>query len=321
MEQGIQFCTTCDGVRIAYATVGEGIPLVKAANWLNHLEFDWKSPIWRHLFEEFALNHRLVRYDERGNGLSDWNAKDLSFELFVHDLEVVADAVNLHSFALLGISQGGAVAIAYAVRHPERVTHLILYGAYARGWAKRESPEEIERRQAQLTLVKLGWGQDNPAFRQLFTTLYMPDAPPEQMQWFNDLQRVSTSPENAARLLTELGDIDVSELLPQVKVPTLVLHSRNEAAVPFEEGRRLAALIPGARFVPLESRNHLLHKNEPAYTKFLSEVRSFLGTEGEATTRRLKISATAAKRCLVCGRVYTNETMKFCREDGTTLTK
>ena len=251
MEQEIHFSTTPDGVRIAYATVGAGPPLVKAANWLNHLEFDWRSPVWRHLLEEFARDHLLVRYDERGNGLSDWVVEDLSFESFVRDLESVVDAVGLNRFALLGISQGGAVAITYAVHHPERVSHLILYGAYALGWAKRGSPpEELEQRQAQLTLIKLGWGQDNPAFRQLWTSLYMPDATREQMQWFNDLQRVTTSPEIATRLFRELGNIDVADLLPQVKVPTLVLHCRNEAVVPFEEGRRLAALIPGARFVP-----------------------------------------------------------------------
>lgn len=323
MQQEIHFCKTADNVRIAYATVGKGMPLVKAANWLNHLEFDWKSPVWQDMFEEFAENHQFVRYDERGNGLSDWNAAELSFESFVRDLESVADAVGLGQFALLGISQGGAVAAAYAVRHPERVTHLVLYGAYAQGWAKRGSAEEIERRQAQLTLIKLGWGQDNPAFRQLWTTIYMPDAPPEQMQWFNDLQRMTTSPENAARLLKELGEIDVLELLPQIKTPTLVLHSRNESAVPFEEGRRLAALIPGARFVQLESRNHLLHRNEPAYATFMIEVQRFLGTDREATTRRLKPPQTATeiplKSCPVCRHAYTNQRLKFCRADGSPL--
>jgi len=284
MEQHIHFCTTSDGVSIAYATVGEGPPLVKAANWLNHLEFDWQSPIWRHLLEEFARDHLLVRYDERGNGLSDWDVENLSFDEFVRDLESVVDAVGLDRFPLLGISQGGAVAIAYAVRHPERVSHLILYGAYARGWARRGSSEEIDRREALLTLTKLGWGQDNPAYRQLWTTLYVPDAAPEQMQCFNDLQRVSASPENAVRLLNEVGKIDVLDLLPQVRVPTLVLHCRDEVVVPFEEGRLLAASIPGALFVPLEGRNHLLLESESAWAIFIAEVRRFLGTEKRAET-------------------------------------
>jgi len=277
LEQEIRFCTTADAVRIAYATVGEGPPLVKAANWLNHLEFDWRSPIWRHLFEEFARDHLLVRYDERGNGLSDWNVENFSFETLVQDLEAVVDAVGLDRFPILGISQGGPVGIAYAVRHPEKVSHLILYGSYARGWAKRGSPpEEIERRDAYLTLTKLGWGQDNPAFRQLWTTLFMPDATQVQWQWFNDLQRISTSPENAFRILTEFGKLDVVDLLPQVKVPTLVMHCRNEAVAPFEEGRLIAGMIPGARFVPLEGRNHLLLESEPAWAKFITEVRRFL---------------------------------------------
>jgi serine/threonine protein kinase/pimeloyl-ACP methyl ester carboxylesterase len=302
MEQHIHFCTTSDGVRIAYATVGEGPPLVKAANWLNHLEFDWQSPIWRHLLEEFARDHLLVRYDERGNGLSDWDVENLSFEEFVRDLESVVDAVGLSRFPLLGISQGGAVAIAYAVRHPERVSHLILYGAYARGWARRGSADEIDRREALLTLTKLGWGQDNPAYRQLWTTLYVPDAAPAQMQWFNDLQRVSASPENAVRLLNEVGKIDVLDLLPQVRVPTLVLHCRNEVVVPFEEGRLLAASIPGALFVPLEGRNHLLLESESAWAAFIAEVRRFLGTEMRAEGNKQDLRSKSSGKEKLSGR-------------------
>jgi serine/threonine protein kinase/pimeloyl-ACP methyl ester carboxylesterase len=295
MEQQIHFCTTDDDVRIAYATVGEGPPLVKAANWLSHLEFDWRSPVWRHLLAEFARDHTFIRYDERGNGLSDWNVSDLSFDAWVEDLDSVVDAANLDRFPLLGISQGGAVAIAYAVRHPEKVSHLILYGAYARGWAMRDSPEEIEQRQAALTLVRLGWGKDNPAFRQLWTSLYAPDATPEQAQSFNDLQRVSTSPENAAKLLNIMGNIDVVDLLPQVKVPTLVLHCRDEAGVPFEEGRILAGTIPGARFVPLNGRNHLLLEGDPSWAMFVKEVRHFLGTEETSALKQSSGSAKLAK--------------------------
>jgi len=298
MEQQIQFCTTHDGVRIAYATVGEGPPLLKAANWLSHLEFDWRSPIWRHLLAEFARDYSFIRYDERGNGLSDWDCEDLSFNAFVEDLESVVETAGLDRFPLLGISQGGAVAIAYAVRHPEKVSQLILYGAYARGWAKRHSPDEIEQRQAQITLVRLGWGKDNPAFRQLWTTLYAPDATPEQQSSFNDLQRMSTSPENAVTLLNEMGNIDVVDLLPQVKVPTLVLHCRDESGVPFEEGRLIAAGIPGARFVPLEGRNHLLLEGDPSWNIFVKEVRRFLGTEdtsaGQIKTDSLRSTGTSS---------------------------
>jgi serine/threonine protein kinase/pimeloyl-ACP methyl ester carboxylesterase len=293
MEQQIHFCTTADGVRIAYATVGDGPPLLKAANWLSHLEFDWRSPVWRHMLREFARDHTFIRYDERGNGLSDWKVADLSFDAWVEDLESVVKAAGVDRFPLLGISQGGAVAIAYAVRHPEKVSHLILYGAYARGWAARESAEEIEQRQAQLTLVKLGWGKDNPAFRQLWTTLYAPDATPEQAQSFNDLQRVSTSPENAVKLLNIMGNINVVDLLPQVKVPTLVLHCRDEAGVPFEEGRLLASSIPGASFVPLEGRNHLLLEGAPSWGTFVKEIRRFLGSE---ETSALSEATSSGKR-------------------------
>jgi pimeloyl-ACP methyl ester carboxylesterase len=279
MEQEVRFCTASDGVRIAYATVGEGPPLVKTANWLNHLEFDWQSPLWQHWFAELSRDHRLIRYDERGNGLSDWDAEELSFEAFVRDLETVVDAAGVDRFDQLGITQGCAVSVAYAVRHPERVGRLVLYGGYTQGWARRESPGERERREAMVTLARQGWGQNNPAYRQLFTSLYIPGATREEMDWFNDLQRASTSPDNAARLMHELSRIDVRAVLPRVGCPTLVLHARRDAVVPFAQGRELAAAIPGARFVPLDSANHLLLEREPAWGRFLEEVRGFLGVE------------------------------------------
>ncbi|MGH9795573.1 MAG: alpha/beta fold hydrolase [Candidatus Acidiferrales bacterium] len=277
MEQEIRFCTAPDGVRIAYASAGSGPPLVKAANWLNHLEFDWQSPIWRPTFEELARDFRLIRYDERGNGLSDWDAKELSLEAFVNDLESVVDAAGLDRFPLLGISQGGAVSTAYAVRHPERVSHLILYGAYARGWALREDDAMKLKREAMITLIEQGWGQDNPAFRQMWSALYIPKGNSEQMHWLSELQRISTSPANAARLVNALSSLDVDGLLARVRVPTLVLHVRDDAAVPFSEGRRLAAGIPGARFVELPGCNHLPLQGEPAWDILINEVRRFLG--------------------------------------------
>ena len=275
-QQEIRFCTASDGVRIAYATSGKGLPLVKAANWLNHLEYDWQSPVWRHLLQELTKDHSLIRYDERGNGLSDWDVADISFDAFVRDLETVIDAAGLDRFALLGISQGCAVSIAYAVRHPERVTHLVLYGGYARGARKRASPEAIEQAEAMLTLMRHGWGSENAAFRQIFTSRFIPEATAEQMQWFNDLQRITASPENAVRIRQVIDEIDVDLLLPQVTVPTVVLHCRDDAAVPFEEGRRMASLIPRARFVALEGRNHLILEDELALPRFLEEVRAFL---------------------------------------------
>jgi len=279
VRQEIRFCTAHDGVRIAYSTVGSGPPLVKAANWLNHLEFEWQSPIWSHWIRELVRHHRLVRYDERGNGLSDWTARDLSFSAWIRDFEAVVEAANMERFALLGISQGGAVAIAYAARHPEKVSHLVLYGAFARGWMHQDSREEIERRQALMTLVRLGWGSNNPAFRQLWTSCFFPDATPEQMDWFNELQGISASPDNAEKLMREAGSINVVDLLPQVRVPTLVVHCEDEHAVPFAEGRLIASSIPGARFVPLPGRNHLVLPTEPAWPLFLRELGDFLGWE------------------------------------------
>jgi DNA-binding winged helix-turn-helix (wHTH) protein/pimeloyl-ACP methyl ester carboxylesterase len=282
LQQEIRFCRAVDDVRIAYSKVGDGYPLVKAANWMNHLEFEWNSPIWKHWVEMLYPHHTLIRYDERGNGLSDWNAKDLSYPRWVTDMETVVEAMGLQRFALLGISQGGAVAIEYAVKYPERVSHLILYGAFARGWRNRGNPDEIERRKAGLALVRYGWGTPNPAFRQFWSTHFMPDATAEHMTWFNELQCISTSPENAATLLDEVGDIEVTHLLSKVKVPTIVFHCRDENAVPFQEGRIIASGIEGARFVPLPGRNHLMMADEPAWQIFAEELGKFLGWERAA---------------------------------------
>src|SRR5262245_4869184 len=277
LRQTIRFCTAPDGARIAYATVGRGTPLVKAANWLNHLEFEWESPVWKHWISALSEHHLLVRYDERGCGLSDWNVSEFSFAAWVRDLETVTAALNGERFALLGISQGGAVAAAFAARHPERVSHLILYGSYTRGWSFRDNPRELEARDALIRLVRLGWGRNNAAFRQLFTTRFIPDAGPQEMEWFNDLQRLSTSPENAARFMDEFSRVDVRPLLADVKVPTIVFHAQDDGAIPFDEGRLLAASIPGARFVSLPGRNHLMLEHEPAWEMFLNELRDFLG--------------------------------------------
>ena len=278
LQHEIHFCTTADGVRLAYAEVGQGPPLVKSANWLNHLEYDWQSPVWSPFLHELAKDRRLIRYDERGNGLSDWDVEDISFEAFVRDLETIVDAVNLDRFDMFGISGGCGIAIAYAVRHPERLRRLVLYGGFARGSRKRESQRQIELVNAATTLMRHGWGQENPAFRQMFTSQFIPGGTAEQAQWFNDLQRMTTSPENAARTMEAIADTDVSNLLPLVQVPTLVLHCRDDARVPFEEGRKMAAGIPGARFVALEGRNHVILEGDPGWGRFLDEIKTFLGS-------------------------------------------
>ena len=276
MEQQIKFCTAPDGVNIAYAVVGEGPPLVKAPNWMNHLEYDWQSPVWRHLLRGLAAEHSLVRFDQRANGLSDWDVAEITFESMVDDMAAVVDAVGLERFPLIGISQGCSYSIAYAIRHPERVSRLILYGGFAKGSFRSGSEIDRQQHEMQTQMIRRGWGQDNPAFRQFFTSLFIPDATKEQMDWFNELQRITTSPENAARLRDVAGNIDVSDLLGQIAVPTLVLHCRDDGIVPFEAGRRMAAMIPNARFVALEGRNHLILEDEPAWPRFMKEISAFL---------------------------------------------
>ena len=275
-RQDIRYCTTSDGVRLAYASIGSGPPLVKASNWLTHLDFEWGSPIWRHWYAELSRHHRLVRYDERGNGMSQRDVPDVSFDTWVRDLETVVDAAGLDRFSLLGISRGGAIAIAYAVKHPERVTQLVLYGAFAVGLNPIGTPQQLEARKALTSLIRLGWGLNNPSFCRTFTCRFIPEATPEHEQWLDQLQRVSTSPENAARLMERDDDIDVRPLLSQVKTPTLVIHCDRDHAVLPEEGRLLAAGIPGARYVSLPSANHLMLEEEPAWSLFLDELGHFL---------------------------------------------
>ncbi|HEY7362921.1 MAG TPA: alpha/beta fold hydrolase [Methylomirabilota bacterium] len=279
LTQEIYFCRAPDGVQLAYSMIGQGPALVKTGNWMTHLEYDLESPIWRHLYRELAKAYTLIRYDARGNGLSDRTVDDISFDAFVSDLEAVVAAARVPRFALFGISQGCAVAIVYAVRHPERVSHLLLYGGFAEGRNKRaRSGAERDENAAMLTLMRLGWGKENPAFRQLFTSQFLPGGTKEQADWFNELQRVTVSPETAVRIMTAADDIDVTALLPRVSVPTLVMHARDDARVPFEAGRRMAAGIPGARFVPLQGRNHLFLESEPAFGQFFEQARAFLGS-------------------------------------------
>jgi pimeloyl-ACP methyl ester carboxylesterase/DNA-binding winged helix-turn-helix (wHTH) protein len=277
LGQRIQFATSPDGVRIAYATSGAGPQMVKTANWLTHVEHDWESPVWRHWLRELSRGHTLVRYDERGCGLSDWDVAGMSFEAWVQDLETVVAEVGAESFPLFGMSQGCAVAVAYAARHPERVSRLVLYGGYALGRFRRaKSAEEREEAEALIRVMPYGWARDNPAFRQFFASIFLPGGTPEQMRWFSDLQRLTTSPPNAVRLRTVSANIDVGDLASRVVAPTLVLHATGDAAVPFEQGRELATLIPEAQLVPLDSKNHILLENEPAWARFQEEVRSFL---------------------------------------------
>jgi pimeloyl-ACP methyl ester carboxylesterase len=275
--QEIRFARAGDGTRLAYAVSGAGPPLVKAANWLSHLAYDWESPVWRHWLAELSRRFRLVRYDERGCGLSDWDIGRFSFEDWVDDLETVVDAAGLDRFPLLGISQGGPVAIAYAVRHPERVTHLVLLGSYAQGRRKSaRTPDELALAEAHIEIVRLGWGRPDPTYRQIFAARFLPEATQEQWRSFDELQQRSTSADNAWRFVDEFANIDVTDLAPRLAVPTLIMCSRREPGNSFERSRLLAALIPNSRLVPLDSSNHLLPERDPAWKHFLAEIDRFL---------------------------------------------
>ncbi len=277
-RQVIRYLTTSDDVRIAWAEAGSGPVLVKAANWLSHLEFDWESPVFRHWMHFLAGHFRYVRYDERGCGMTDREVATLSLERWTEDLEDVIEAAKIDEpFTLLGMSQGGATCINYAVRHPERVSRLILYGAYGRGVFRRGDADAQREYRAIIDLVRVGWARDNPAFRQVFTSRFIPGGTDEQLRWFTDLAKKTTSAAIAAPIMETRGDIDITGLLDQIRIPTLVLHSRNDGVVPFAEGQLLAARIPNAEFVELDSRNHVLIEDEPAWQRFCDAVLEFTG--------------------------------------------
>src|SRR5690348_15445951 len=278
VKQHVRFCSAADGVPLAYAVHGNGPPIVRVATWLSHLELDWESPVWRHWLKQLGDRHTVVRYDERGCGLSDTNIGDPSVDVWVGDLETVIDAVGLERFSLLGVSQAAAIAVAYAARHPDRVSDLVLYGGYARGRRFRSQDEEED---AIVAAIRAGWTTPNPAFRRVFSMLFVPNGTPEQMAWYEDLLRHSTTAETAISLFRARGGLNVCDLAPQVCARTLVMHARDDRVVPVEEGRLLAALIPDARLVLLESANHILLEHEPAWDVFLSEIAAFLGTDSK----------------------------------------
>ena len=304
-KQRIGFCTSPDDVRLAYAVHGQGPPIVKAANWLTHLDHDWRSPVWRHWLEGLSERNTVIRHDERGCGLSDREVPDFALERSVADLETVVDAAGVDRFTLLGISQGAAVAIAYAVRHPDRVSRLVLYGGYARGRSLRDAAQREESELLQ-ALIQVGWGSRHVAFRRAFTMLFLPGGTPEQLEWFDELARVSASADVACRLRAARDRLDVTHLAPQLRVPTLVMHARDDALVPFDEGRLMATLIPGAHFTSLESQNHVLLEDEPAWGTFVDEFHAFLGDPepqpvreraGELSTREEQVLELVARGC------------------------
>jgi pimeloyl-ACP methyl ester carboxylesterase len=279
MHQEIQYCTAPDGVRLAYSIIGKGTPpVVRTPHWFAHLEYDLKAPIYRHQILGLAHRHSLLRYDGRGIGLSQRDVTEICFERLVGDLETVVDRAGFERFALVGLSQGGAVAVAYASRHPERLTHLIIYGGFVRGILHRDSGEK-QRTILELSrgIIREGWGSDQDSYREFFTSQFIPDGTVEHHRWLNDTQRIAATPEIAERILCLNADTNVIDLLSTIRVPTLVMHARGDLRVPFSLGQEIAAGIPGAKFVPLETRNHIILSDEPAHRQFFDAFASFLG--------------------------------------------
>jgi pimeloyl-ACP methyl ester carboxylesterase/DNA-binding CsgD family transcriptional regulator len=283
LRQRIRYLRTEDGVQLAWAEIGSGPVLIKAANWLSHLEYELESPVWGHWIRFFGEHFRFLRWDDRGCGLTDRNVDDLSFDRGLGDIEAVVAASGVaEPFALLGISSGAAFCVAYAARHPERVSRMVLYGGYARGWAQRGDSEVERQYRAMLELIRLGWGKENPVFRQVFTSRFIPGGSGAQIDWFNELCRRTSTGEMAARVLEARAPIDVSSLLGAIQAPTLVVHSRDDEVCPVSEARRLAAGIPEAQFVELDSRNHILLEDEPAWARFQEVVLDFMGLHAPA---------------------------------------
>ena len=275
-QRSVRYALSGDGVSIAYTDVGDGYPLVFVGSWMSHLEKDWESPSMRHYLTHLPRRFHLIRYDQRGNGMSDWDGVDISFERMVDDLELVIDCFDYEKVAILGPSQAASVSIAYAQRRPDRVSHLILYGGYARGRRRRGSPEAAAESEALVTLIRQGWGADNPAFRQTMTSLFMPDASPEEAAWFNDFQKTCGPAENIARFREMFDDMDVSSLLDRIRIPTLVIHCSDDSVAPISEGKFLASRISGAQFVMLKSKNHMIFENEPVFPKFIQSIFDFV---------------------------------------------
>ncbi len=304
MRNAVSFTTSVDGTQIAWSRHGSGPPLVRVATWLTHLDHDWSSPVWSRWLEELGKRFTVIRYDERGSGLSDRDPPAYGLDQWVEDLEAVVDAAGLTEFSVLGMSQAGAVAVEYARRHPDKVVNLILWGAYSRGVSARDiTPKQRDEIELQWQMIKVGWGRADPIYRRVFTTSLIPGASEEQMRWFDDLQRRSMSPEAALAASQARAVVDVTSSASTLVVRTLVLHADGDARVPFEEGRRLAGLIPGARFVSVHGQNHILLVDEPGWPEFFDELTSFAGgtsamsPSAQLTSRELDVLRLVAQGC------------------------
>jgi pimeloyl-ACP methyl ester carboxylesterase/DNA-binding CsgD family transcriptional regulator len=287
MDQTIRFCTTANGVRLAYAISGEGPPLVLSATWLTHLEHQWRSLAWRPWLDIFTRDNKVLRHDSRGCGLSDRNADNLSYETWIRDLECVIDAAGFRQFAMVGTCWGGAVAIDYAARHPERVSHLLLYGAYAQGRLRRtDSPNELAKAPVLAEVTRLGWGKEDHDFVKVWASRFQPGGTREHLRSWSEQMRAATTAETAIRLLKIGWNVDVREAARKIKCPVLIVHPERDVVSPIEGGRLLASLIPNSRFVQLDSENHMLLADEPAWAHLYAEVRRFLAEPGYAPPRR-----------------------------------
>ncbi len=276
-RQQVRFCTSFDGAKIAYAISGSGPPVVMMPSWLTHLEYQWRSVAWQPWLEALSSRYTLIRYDPRGCGLSDRNVDDLSFRSWVRDFDALVNELEIDRFSLIGICQGGAVAIAYAGSMPDRVGSLVLYGTYARGRNRRSIPPlEPEKAKVMLEMLKLGWGQEDHAFMRSFATQFQPEGSIEHLRSWCELQNAATSAANAVELTRVMFDVDVQEEAARISCPTLVAHPTRDAVAPFEEGRLLARIIPNARFLQLDSPNHFMLRDEPAWKTFVEELRDFL---------------------------------------------
>lgn len=281
LQQRVRYATSSDGVQIAWASIGSGVPVLKAPNWLNHIDYEWKSPCWGPMFAECARRFRFIRFDQRGNGLSDREVDDISLDAMQRDMEAVIEAARIDRFALLGISQGGAYSMRYAVENPERVACMILYGGYIRGRGMRPDAEQAQLYKTLGKVIEQGWGSPNPVFRHFFTSNFMPDAPPEIGESFDELQRISTSPDMALRLWSMNAAVDATELARQVRVPTLILHCAGDRVAPLDEALLATRLIPDATLTELPGNNHALLEGTPAFDQFFEEVSAFLAKHGD----------------------------------------
>ena len=281
-DQGaVRYCRSRDGVSIAHAQVGEGYPVVVTGGWMTHLQEDWQNPGWAPYLKHLARDFKLIRYDQRGNGMSDWNDVDISFARMIDDLEAVIDCYDHRQFAMFGCSQGAAIFAEYAARHPERISKLVLHGSYPRGRRRRGDAQSAAESEALVTLIRQSWGNENPAIRQTITSLMMPGATPDEANWFNEFQRTCGPAANMARFREIFDKMDVVDMLEDIHVATLVTHCTGDSVAPLSEGKLFASRIPGAQFVTLNSKNHMIFENETDFARHIKCISDFLKAGNE----------------------------------------